>query len=85
MFLPETLHRILYLDPDILNAMYGFRTLEIEDAVWNYDARNYNTCLLKSGGAVRYGLGDGKYGYSSFLREIKAMAERIYSQIWYTL
>lgn len=50
MFLPETLHRILYLDPDILNAMYGFRTLEIEDAVWNYDARNYNTCLLKSGG-----------------------------------
>ena len=37
-------------DQDILNAMYGRRTLEIDDSLWNYDARNYNTYLLRSGG-----------------------------------
>ncbi|WP_072524519.1 glycosyltransferase family 8 protein [Clostridium sp. Marseille-P3244] len=37
-------------DQDILNALYGHRTLEIEDAAWNYDARNYNNYLLRSGG-----------------------------------
>lgn len=37
-------------DQDILNAMYCNRTLEVDDAVWNYDARNYNTYLLRSGG-----------------------------------
>lgn len=37
-------------DQDVLNALYGERTLELNDAVWNYDARNFNTYLLRSGG-----------------------------------
>lgn len=37
-------------DQDVLNALYGERTLELDDAVWNYDARNFNTYLLRSGG-----------------------------------
>lgn len=56
--IPEEIYRYveehgkeLFLpDQDILNAMYGNRTLEVDDAVWNYDARNYNTYLLRSGG-----------------------------------
>ena len=34
----------------MLNAMYGSRTLEIDDFLWNYDARNYNNYLLRSAG-----------------------------------
>ena len=41
---------LLLPDQDILNAMYGSRILEVEDIIWNYDARNYNTYLLRSGG-----------------------------------
>lgn len=41
---------LLLPDQDILNAMYGDRTLELEDTLWNYDARNYNTYFLRSAG-----------------------------------
>lgn len=41
---------LLLPDQDILNALYGERTLELDDTLWNYDARNYNTYLLRSGG-----------------------------------
>ena len=37
-------------DQDMLNALYGHRILPLEDARWNYDARNYNNYLLRSGG-----------------------------------
>ena len=37
-------------DQDVLNAMYGSRTFEIDDSLWNYDARNYNNYLLRSMG-----------------------------------
>ena len=46
----EHAKELLLPDQDILNAMYGFRALEIDDSIWNYDARNYNTYLLRSGG-----------------------------------
>ena len=46
----EYAKELLLPDQDILNAMYGRRTLEIDDSIWNYDARNYNTYLLRSGG-----------------------------------
>ena len=36
---------------DVLNALYGKQVLPIDDALWNYDARNYQTYLLRSGGA----------------------------------
>lgn len=37
-------------DQDVLNALYGHRILPLEDALWNYDARNYSSYLLRSGG-----------------------------------
>lgn len=37
-------------DQDLLNALYGSRILPIPDELWNYDARNYNGYLLRSGG-----------------------------------
>lgn len=41
---------MLLPDQDILNALYGERILPLEDALWNYDARNYNTYRLASAG-----------------------------------
>ena len=40
---------LLLPDQDLLNALYGDDVLPLEDVVWNYDARNYNTYLLRSG------------------------------------
>lgn len=37
-------------DQDVLNALYSERILPLEDALWNYDARNYSNYLLRSGG-----------------------------------
>lgn len=36
-------------EQDILNALYGEKTLPLQDAIWNYDARNYSHYLLRSG------------------------------------
>ena len=41
---------LLLPDQDLLNILYGQRTLALDDSIWNYDARNYNTYLLKSSG-----------------------------------
>ncbi len=41
---------LLLPDQDIFNALYGNRTLELDDTLWNYDARNYNAYLLRSAG-----------------------------------
>lgn len=38
-------------DQDILNALYGKRILPLEDVIWNYDARNYSSYMLRSSGA----------------------------------
>lgn len=37
-------------DQDVLNALYSQRILPLEDVLWNYDARNYSSYLLLSGG-----------------------------------
>lgn len=37
-------------DQDVLNALFEEDILEIDDAQWNYDARNYSSYLLRSGG-----------------------------------
>ena len=37
-------------DQDVLNALYSKQILPLEDALWNYDARNYSSYLLRSGG-----------------------------------
>lgn len=41
---------LLLPDQDILNALYSNRILEIDDAIWNYDARNYSNYLVRSHG-----------------------------------
>ena len=46
----EHAKELLLPDQDILNIMYGQKILEVDDSIWNYDARNYNTYLLKSSG-----------------------------------
>ena len=46
----ENAKELLLPDQDILNAVFGSRTLELDDYLWNYDARNYSTYLLRSGG-----------------------------------
>lgn len=46
----EHAKELLLPDQDILNAVFGSRTLELDDYLWNYDARNYSTYLLWSGG-----------------------------------
>lgn len=37
-------------DQDLLNAMFGERIFPLDDAVWNYDARNYNNYVMRSSG-----------------------------------
>ncbi len=41
---------LLLPDQDILNVLYGDRIFSLDDAVWNYDARNYNTYFVASSG-----------------------------------
>lgn len=41
---------LLLPDQDILNAMYSEKVLPLDDAIWNYDARNYNNYLMRSSG-----------------------------------
>lgn len=40
---------LLLPDQDILNVLYGNRILPLEDVLWNYDARNYSSYMLRSG------------------------------------
>lgn len=49
-YVREHAKELLLPDQDILNAVYGSHTLEIDDSIWNYDARNYNNYLLRSAG-----------------------------------
>ena len=37
-------------DQDLLNLLYSEQILELDDAIWNYDARNFNNYFLRSGG-----------------------------------
>lgn len=41
---------LLLPDQDILNAMYGDKVLPLKDSIYNYDARNYSSYLLRSKG-----------------------------------
>ncbi len=43
-------HELVMPDQDLLNAMYGGSILPLDDALWNYDARNYNNYMLRSSG-----------------------------------
>lgn len=41
---------LLLPDQDILNAMYGDKISPLKDSIYNYDARNYSSYLLRSKG-----------------------------------
>lgn len=41
---------LLLPDQDVFNYLYGLRTLQVEDAIWNYDARYYSDYLIRSSG-----------------------------------
>ena len=41
---------LLFPDQDVLNMCYGDHVLQVEDALWNYDARNYSSYMMRSGG-----------------------------------
>lgn len=49
-FVREHRRELVMPDQDLLNAMYGDSVLPVDDAVWNYDARNYNNYMLRSSG-----------------------------------
>ena len=51
----ENYKNLLLPDQDILNAMYGHKIYPLEDVIYNYDARNYSTYLLKSKGEADMG------------------------------
>ena len=41
---------LLLPDQDVFNYLYGIYTLQVDDAIWNYDARYYSDYLLRSAG-----------------------------------
>lgn len=41
---------LLLPDQDVLNVLYGRDILEIDDFIWNYDARKYSSYFLRSMG-----------------------------------
>ncbi|MBE5961266.1 MAG: glycosyltransferase family 8 protein [Lachnospiraceae bacterium] len=49
-YVRESIIRLMLPDQDIFNALYGSATLEIDDAIWNYDVRNYSDYLFRSTG-----------------------------------
>lgn len=49
-FVEEHAAELVLPDQDLLNAVYGDEILPLDDAIWNYDARNYNNYLLRSSG-----------------------------------
>lgn len=49
-FVREHAQELVLPDQDVLNALYGNRILALDDAVWNYDARNYSNYLMRSFG-----------------------------------
>ena len=51
-FVREHPEKLLLPDQDVLNSLYGSDIYELDDAVWNYDARRYSSYLLRSGGAA---------------------------------
>lgn len=41
---------LLLPDQDVFNLLYGSYTLPMDDAIWNYDARNFSDYLVRSTG-----------------------------------
>lgn len=46
----EQMDMLLLPDQDVFNLLYGAYTLQLDDSIWNYDARYFSAYLLKSEG-----------------------------------
>ena len=51
-YVEEHKNELFLPDQDILNALYGNRILELDDAVWNFDARKFANYFLRSAGQM---------------------------------
>lgn len=51
-YIEENRNTLLLPDQDVLNALYGRRIIEIDDAIWNYDAHDYKSYFLRSSGEI---------------------------------
>ena len=51
-FVREHPEKLLLPDQDVLNSLCGGDIYEIDDTVWNYDARRYSSYLFRSGGVA---------------------------------
>ena len=49
-YVREQMDKLLLPDQDVFNMLYGTYTLQIDDSIWNYDARYFSAYLLKSEG-----------------------------------
>lgn len=49
-YVREQADKLLLPDQDVFNVLYGHRTLQIDDAIFNYDVRYFSAYLLKSDG-----------------------------------
>ena len=72
-YVSEHAEELLLPDQDILNALYSSRILELDDALWNYDARNFKNYLMRSNGGRRHGVGNREHGCTALLRPRKAV------------
>lgn len=43
-------NELILPDQDIFNILYGEKTLQVDDTLWNYDARKYTGYLMRSEG-----------------------------------
>lgn len=46
----EQSEKLLLPDQDVFNLLYGSLTFQLDDSIWNYDARYFSAYLLKSDG-----------------------------------
>ncbi len=51
-YVSEHADELVLPDQDVLNALYSSRILELDDAIWNYDARNFKNYLMRSNRAA---------------------------------
>ena len=51
-FVREHASGLVLPDQDVLNVLYGDRIMEIDDFIWNYDARMYSSYLMRSLGTA---------------------------------
>ena len=73
---------LMFPDQDVLNMCYGDHVLQVEDALWNYDARNYSSYMRRQ---TRSAMGDDTYRHLAFLRPCQAVASGLSLSFWHAV